>query len=289
MAIKRLWHPSPNYSSRGGVKPRLIVVHTTEGATSNQNLANFICQSSAGVSYHVSVDSLAGGVCYEYVARGNKSWSVCNFNPAAVCGVFCTPLGASANWSRNTWLTGQATALANMGAWVAEEAAILGIPLVALTSGQAQGGAAGVCQHANLGSAGCGHVDCGPGFPMDELMRLAAGAPLPQPEPIPPAAPLFPLLKASDRHMAAITQAPHAMPVPDGATKFIVAADVAAQNVNHVVVNLRFHITGTKDWQEVRLDLVTERPVSPTYSLNGRDAVSMTMEDTNLQAGYAFS
>jgi hypothetical protein len=172
----REWHPSPNWSYRdpGGV--RLITVHTSEGATTNQSLANFITQASAQVSYHVSVDNWSGGnFCYEYVDRLDKSWSQASYNPVAVTGCFCTPSGASSGWSRSYWLDNQMTALTAMAAWVGEESRHWGIPLVALSDGQAQGGGRGVCQHANLGAGGSGHHDCGPGFPVDVLLDLAAG------------------------------------------------------------------------------------------------------------------
>jgi hypothetical protein len=50
MSITRKWIPSPNYSSRGGAKVRLIVVHTAEGATNIEDLGNFFKSASAGVS-----------------------------------------------------------------------------------------------------------------------------------------------------------------------------------------------------------------------------------------------
>ena len=33
MALKRVWDPSPNWSSRGGSGVRLVVVHTADGRT----------------------------------------------------------------------------------------------------------------------------------------------------------------------------------------------------------------------------------------------------------------
>ena len=65
--------------------------------------------------------------------------------------------------------------LANAAAWVAEEAAPFGIPIVALTAAQAQGGVAGVCQHVDLGAHGGNHWDCGPGFPMAQIIDMADG------------------------------------------------------------------------------------------------------------------
>jgi hypothetical protein len=65
--------------------------------------------------------------------------------------------------------------LQNAAAWVAEEAAAFGIPITRLTPQQAQGNGRGVCQHSDLGRWGGGHVDCGPGFPMDQVIAMAQG------------------------------------------------------------------------------------------------------------------
>src|SRR5215831_11167615 len=181
MALQRLWHETPNQSGRGGSGVRLIVVHTTEGSQTNQSLWNFISQPSAQASYHISVDNSSGpNTCFEYVKRENKAWSCVDFNPRSVNGAFCTPSGAASNWSRSKWLEYDA-GLTAMATWVREEAAAFGIPLVALNDAQAQSNGRGVCQHANLGTGGGGHHDCGPGFPMDELIRRAKNEPTPQP------------------------------------------------------------------------------------------------------------
>jgi hypothetical protein len=65
--------------------------------------------------------------------------------------------------------------LANCAAWIAEEAAYYNIPIEALTDGEAQGHGRGVCQHKQLGPAGGGHSDCGPNFPMQEVLTMARG------------------------------------------------------------------------------------------------------------------
>ena len=41
MSLRRVWMPSPNYSSRGGARVRLIVVHTAEGALTIEALGSF--------------------------------------------------------------------------------------------------------------------------------------------------------------------------------------------------------------------------------------------------------
>lgn len=170
MTLTRAPIPSPNYSSRGGTAVRLIVLHTAEGALSYQELGNYFANPASGVSSHVGIDDTPG-VIGEYVPRdGGKAWTAAAANPYSTQAELC----AFAAWSPEEWQL-HPQMLANTAAWVAEEAAHFGIPIVALTPEQAQGGAAGVCQHADLGSAGGGHWDCGPGFPMAQIIDMALG------------------------------------------------------------------------------------------------------------------
>ena len=169
MSLQRVVIPSPNYSSRGGSRVRLVVLHTAEGALTYQSLGNYFASSSSGVSSHVGIDDTAG-VIGEYVRPDFKAWTQGNANPYSVAAELC----AFASWSYEQW-QGHGVMLENTAAWVAEECARFGIPLRRLSAAQAQGGEAGVCQHVDLGSAGGGHWDCGPGFPMDDVMEMAAG------------------------------------------------------------------------------------------------------------------
>jgi len=161
--------PSPNYSSRGGSSVRLIVVHTAEGARTIEELGNFFGSTSSGVSSHTGIDDKAG-VIGEYVKRGNKAWTAANANPVAVQTELC----AFASWSAAEW-NRHPNMLANCAAWLAEEANYFGIPLTKLTAAQAQGSGRGVCQHADLGSWGGGHWDCGSSFPLDDVLEMAKG------------------------------------------------------------------------------------------------------------------
>jgi len=174
MALKRVWMRSPNFSSRGGAKVRLIVLHTTEGAQTYQSLGNFFANPSAGVSSHVGIDNTKNTVG-EYVKPGDKAWTAGNANPVAVQAEFCTPSGAAANWTSDYWKKNMATALENAAQWVREESQRFGIPIVGLTPGQAQGSGRGVCQHNDLGAWGGGHYDCGKGFPMGYFLDMCRG------------------------------------------------------------------------------------------------------------------
>lgn len=190
MTLKRVSIPSPNVSSRGGSKVRLIVLHTSEGATTYQSLGNFFANPSSQVSSHVGTDDTPNTVG-EYVQRGSKAWTSANANPVAVQNELCTPSGGYL-WTDAQWRQ-HPNMLANCAQWIKEEATAFGIPIVKLSAAQAQGSSAGVCQHRDLGSWGGGHVDCGNGFPMDYVLSLATGGspqptPPPQPTPTPPPA-----------------------------------------------------------------------------------------------------
>jgi N-acetylmuramoyl-L-alanine amidase len=167
MALKRVWIASPNYSSRGGSKVRLIVLHTAEGARTYQSLGSFFGKSSSGVSSHVGIDDTLNTVG-EYVVRGNKAWTQGNANPVAVSAELCAfTAWSAAEWDRHP------TMLSNAAAWIAEEAKAFGIPIVRLTPAEAQGSGRGVCQHVDLGRWGGGHVDCGSNFPMTRVLNVA--------------------------------------------------------------------------------------------------------------------
>ena len=170
MTLTRDPIPSPNYSARNsGV--RLIVVHTAEGSTSYQSLGAYFASPSSGVSSHVGIDDTPGRIGV-YVAREYKAWTQGNANPYSVAAELC----AFAAWGPDEWAAHPAM-LSNTAAWVAEEAAAFGIPIRALSAAEAQSGAAGVCQHADLGASGGGHWDCGPHFPMAHVIAMAQGGP----------------------------------------------------------------------------------------------------------------
>jgi hypothetical protein len=168
MVLRREWIGSPNYSSRNsGV--RLVVLHTAEGALTYQSLGSFFSNPASGVSSHVGIDDTPG-VIGEYVRRDLKAWTQANANPYSVAAELC----AFAAWGPSEWSRHQ-TMLNNTAQWVAEECAAFNIPVRRLSASQAQSGQAGVCQHVDLGAAGGNHWDCGPSFPMDDVLARAAG------------------------------------------------------------------------------------------------------------------
>jgi Putative peptidoglycan binding domain len=206
MALQRIWIPSPNYSSRGGASVRLLVLHTAEGSRTIESLGNFFASSSSGVSSHAGADDKVNAIG-EYVSRSNKAWTASNANPVACQIEMC----AFAAWDNAEWHR-HPNMLQNVASWIREEAAAFGIPIVRLNASQAQGSGRGVCQHIDLGSWGGGHVDCGPSFPMDEVLAMAGGAPGTPPSQPPPSqpgvkAPPFPY--PSDHYLGRPDPDPH--------------------------------------------------------------------------------
>jgi hypothetical protein len=145
------------------------VLHTAEGARSYQELGNYFANPASGVSSHVGIDDTSG-IVGEYVRRDYKAWTQGNANPVAVAAELC----AFAAWTPAEWAN-HAQMLANAAAWVAEEAAAFGVPIVKLSAADAQGGGRGVCQHRDLGAWGGNHSDCGNGFPIDHVIDMALG------------------------------------------------------------------------------------------------------------------
>src|SRR5215471_588892 len=141
MALRRVWRYSPNYSGRGGATPRLLVLHTAQGALTHEALGNFFASSSAGVSSHVGIDDKRGEIG-EYVKRGDKAWTQANYNPQSISAELC----GFAEWYRHENM------LRNTADWLAEESAATGIPLSHMTESQAQGSGSGVGQHSYLGA-----------------------------------------------------------------------------------------------------------------------------------------
>ena len=170
MALTRIPYPSPNYSSRSGATVTTIVLHTAEGALTIASLGAWFQNPSAGVSSHVGIDDTPATVG-EYVPRSGNAWTAANANRWSVQAELC----AFASWTPDDWAA-HPTMLENTAAWIAEEAEAFGIPIVKLSASQAQDpNARGVCQHNDLGSMGGGHWDCGPNFPIDQVLAMAAG------------------------------------------------------------------------------------------------------------------
>lgn len=149
-----------NQSSRNGIQPRIIVLHTTEshnsaGASDLLALASWFDNPKAQASSHIGND--AEGNDIRMVPDERKAWTQAAFNSLALS---IEQVGQAAQGS---WPVAQ---LANTARWVAHWSRKYGIPLTHSTSH-------GVCQHSDLGVAGGGHHDCGPDYPFAKVLQLA--------------------------------------------------------------------------------------------------------------------
>lgn len=164
--LRRVTIQSPNFSGRTA-PVRIVVLHTTEGARTFEELGQFFRHPSAQVSSHVGVDDTLG-VVGQYVDRAHKSWSVAAFNSVSVNAEMC----AFSSWTRAEWFQHE-NLLRNVARWISEECDVFGLPIRRLTPEQAQSGGHGVCGHVDLGAAGGGHHDPGPDFPWAWVIERA--------------------------------------------------------------------------------------------------------------------
>jgi hypothetical protein len=149
-----------NQSSRNGVKPRIIVLHTTEGhnrpgLSDLRGLVSFFDNPSSRVSSHVAND--AEGNDARIVPDERKAFTQAAFNSVALS---IEQIGFA---SQTHFPEAQ---LRNTASWIAHWSKKFGIPITHSTRH-------GVCQHKDLGSAGGGHHDCGPHYPLAKVLSMA--------------------------------------------------------------------------------------------------------------------
>lgn len=165
-------HITSHQSSREGARIHALCLHTTEGGDSPSGkppsdlvtLGSIFDNEEA--SSHLGVN--VNGKFARYVPDEAKAWTVCNFNPMTLnleqigFAAFST-----ADWfKRHDQLHGAAEFLVYGHVHY-------GVPI---RKGKVEGGGIardGVFQHKDFGVAGCGHTDCGPGYPQQYVELLA--------------------------------------------------------------------------------------------------------------------
>lgn len=158
---------SPCQSSRGGVKPRLIVVHITvshnrPGMADIDAILDFFGNLSTQASSHIVND--AEGHDARCVPDEAKAWTQAAYNPMSLS----IEQIEYADKPRERWLKENGPQLENTALWIAAWSVKYGIPIRHSTT-------KGVCQHRELGAAGGGHTDCGDGYPLDFVLDRARG------------------------------------------------------------------------------------------------------------------
>jgi N-acetylmuramoyl-L-alanine amidase len=149
-----------NQSSRRGLKPRIIVLHTTEGhnrpgLVDLHGLVSFFDNPNNQVSSHIAND--AEGNDARMVPDEAKAWTQAAFNSISLS---IEQIGQAA---QTHWPDSQ---LQNTAKWIAHWSHKWGIPITASTKH-------GVCQHRELGAAGGGHHDCGDNYPFGRVLAMA--------------------------------------------------------------------------------------------------------------------
>lgn len=157
---------SPNCSSRNGSPPRRIVLHITvshnrPGLADIDAILGYFAQGSTDASSHIVND--AEGHDARCVPDHLKAWTQAAYNPDSLS---IEQIEYSDRRTRQEWLTKNAKQLDNTAQWIAYWSRKYGIPITHSVKH-------GVCEHSDLGAAGGGHSDCGPGYPLDVVLEKA--------------------------------------------------------------------------------------------------------------------
>src|SRR6476661_4924019 len=156
---------SPNCESRPLGPIDYGAIHTQEGDGTAASLANFLCNPSAQVSYHYTVDNARNVVCV--VDTDDASWSVGNANNRVINVCFA---GSFASWSRQQWLDNMGAAI-EIAAWLqVNDARQYKFDPVVRGWDELRSGKTGLTDHRGINEGvlrASGHTDCGPNFPWD--------------------------------------------------------------------------------------------------------------------------
>ncbi len=84
-----VWRPSPNFNSRSGTRPQLVIIHTCEGAYSG--CWGWLSNSRAGASAHYVVNT-TGSEISQLVKESDRAWHIaadyeCSRNGGQKCGL----------------------------------------------------------------------------------------------------------------------------------------------------------------------------------------------------------
>ena len=160
-----------NQSSRRGVKPTLIVLHTTEsherpGRGDVDSIHAWFDNPESQASSHVIVDEEAHTTTC--VGDLEKAWTQARFNP---CALSIEMIGW-ASTPRWRWLKRERQ-LKKAAKFAAYWCRKYGIPVQRAVVSQTSATVVkpGITGHASLGAAGGGHHDPGEGFPWDRFLR----------------------------------------------------------------------------------------------------------------------
>jgi hypothetical protein len=166
-------HITSHQSSREGARIHGLVLHTTEGSDNPhgdppQDLVTLgSIFDGEEASAHLGVNVI--GKFGRYVPDSAKAWAVCNANPQTLS----LEQVAFAHYSHDEWMRHRHQQLHGAAEFLVYGHIHYGVPL---QKGECSGATItrpGVFQHKDFGIAGCGHSDCGPGYPEGYVIMLA--------------------------------------------------------------------------------------------------------------------
>lgn len=157
---------SPNYSSRSGARPTLIVIHVTAGHNRPgigdlQGLGAWFATKASQVSSHVATDN--EGNSARFVHDSDKAWHVAAYNRMSL-GLEQVAPGDGTEITRDMYR--------ETARWVARWSKMYGIPIRKAVVSDGSVVKAGVIRHSELGSLGGGHSDPGE-YDMHAMLSLA--------------------------------------------------------------------------------------------------------------------
>lgn len=161
-----------NRSSRGGVVPKIIVIHTTEGhnrpgVVDLESLAGWFDNPAAQASSHLGIDG--EGNTIRMVPDGEKAWTQAALNPPALS---IEQVGFAAT-AEDDWYRLYHAQLFDVARWVEWWGRTYSIPLRRARTLGSSVVRAGIATHEQLGSSGGDHHDPGKGYPVDYIILLA--------------------------------------------------------------------------------------------------------------------
>lgn len=161
-----------NQGSRGGNRPRIIVIHTTEshdrgGTRDIRGIISYFDTPSAQASSHVVNDREGNDA--RLVADERAAWTQGRFNQRSLS----IEQIAFARYSSAEWMKNRRAQLMNTASWVAYWSARHGIPVQRGRTSGCDIAREGVVTHEQLG---CGntHTDPGDGYPLASVIAMAA-------------------------------------------------------------------------------------------------------------------
>ena len=158
-----------NQSSRHGVDPILIVVHSTEStnipdsARDLRAIVNWFDNPAAQASSHVCTD--ADGQSARMVPDDRKAWHVAYYNPWSL-GIEQIGRAAQGHWAH--------AEVEETARWIALWHERHGIPIrKGRVTQDGRITLSGIVRHSELGNLGGGHSDPGDDFPLHDCLEIA--------------------------------------------------------------------------------------------------------------------